>query len=98
MFVVLLKFSTQRSKAGEWMEAHKAWLQQGFDDAVFMASGSLQGQQGGCILAQGLSQAELAQRLAADPFVIHDVVKADVIEFTLGKTDPRLQVLMGPTP
>lgn len=46
MFVVLLKFSTNKSRAGEWMSDHKAWLQKGFDDGVFMASGSLQGQQG----------------------------------------------------
>lgn len=41
MFIVLLKFADQRSRAAEWMQAHKAWLQKGFDDGVFLASGSL---------------------------------------------------------
>jgi len=97
MFVVLLKFSTNKSRAGEWMSDHKAWLQKGFDDGVFMASGSLQGQQGGCVLAHGLDMTDLNQRLSEDPFVIHDVVSVDVIDVALSKTDPRLEFLLGPS-
>ena len=32
MFVVLLKFAENRSKAPEFMEGHNAWLKAGFDD------------------------------------------------------------------
>lgn len=98
MFVILLKFSTNRAHAGEWMNAHKTWLQQGFDDGVFVASGSLQGPlQGGCILATGMSHAELAHRLSQDPFVAHDVVQTEVIDWSVSRADPRLTFLMEPT-
>ena len=95
MFVVLLKFSANRSRAGEWMDAHKAWLQRGFDDGVFVASGSLQGQQGGAILARSLDATSLQQRLSEDPFVAHDVVSVEMIDVALSKVDPRLEFLSG---
>jgi uncharacterized protein YciI len=97
MFVVQLKFSTNKALAGEWMSAHKAWLQKGFDEGVFIAAGSLQGQQGGCVLALGFSKADLDQRLSEDPFVANDVVRAEVIDFTVSKADSRLSVLMEPS-
>lgn len=94
MFVILLKFSTQRAQANEWMNAHKAWLEKGFEDGVFVASGSLQGQQGGCILAHGSDRASLDSRVAQDPFVIHDVVFPEVIDISVSKADERLRFLM----
>ncbi len=94
MFVVQLKFSTNRSRASEWMEQHKSWLQRGFDDGVFMASGSLRTQPGGCIVAHGLDMAGLQQRLSEDPFVAHDVVSVEVIDVAMSKAEPRLQFLL----
>ena len=32
MFIVLLKFSANKTKAAQFMEGHKAWLKRGFDD------------------------------------------------------------------
>ncbi len=34
MFVVLLKFVADKARAGEFMDAHKAWIKRGFDDAA----------------------------------------------------------------
>tara|TARA_B110001454_G_C12691549_1_gene422524 strand:- start:24 stop:320 length:297 start_codon:yes stop_codon:yes gene_type:complete len=96
MFVVQLKFSTNKALAGEWMSAHKAWLQKGFDEGIFIASGSLKGQQGGCVLAHGLSRTDLDQRLIEDPLVANDVVRPEVIEFIVSKTASRLSALMEP--
>ena len=93
MFVVLLKFSTQKSRAGEFMAEHKAWLQRGFDEGIFVASGSLQEQGGGCVMAHGLDAAALRQRLNEDPFVVHDVVSTEVIDVALSRSEPRLDFL-----
>lgn len=95
MFVVLLRFSTKRSQASEWMTAHQDWLQRGFDDGVFVASGSLGAQQGGAILAHGSDAAALRRRVADDPFVAHDIVSADIIEVALSRVIPQLQFLAG---
>ena len=44
MFIVLLKFSDNKAKAGQFMDSHKAWLKRGFDDGVFLLAGSLKPQ------------------------------------------------------
>ncbi|HET8870586.1 MAG TPA: YciI family protein [Aquabacterium sp.] len=94
MFVVMLKFSSNRARAGEWMAAHKAWLQKGYDEGKVVASGSLQDAQGGCILVQGDDRLALDQLLSEDPFVVNDVVRAEIVEFALSKADPRLGFLL----
>ncbi len=93
MHVVLLKLTGNKALAAEWMESHKAWLQQGFDDGVFLASGNLQGQPGGGILADGVDVGILQRRLAQDPFVVHGVVTTEVIGIGLTRTDPRLSFM-----
>ena len=94
MFVVLLRFSHARSAASQWLAAHQAWLQQGFDDGVFLLSGSLQPQQGGAVLAHGTSLDALRQRVQADPFVAHGVVDAEILDIAASRGDERLQFLI----
>ena len=93
MFVVLLKFSANRARAGALMQGHKDWLQRGFDDGVFLLSGNLQPGLGGAILAHDTSRAALQHRLAADPFVAENVVSAEIVEITPARTDERLRFI-----
>jgi len=94
MFIVLLKFSDNHNKAADFMEGHKAWLQNGFDDGVFMLAGSLQPNVGGGILAQNTSLLALKERVDQDPFVIQNVVSAEIIEITPSRVDERLNFLL----
>lgn len=94
MFAVFLKFSTRKSQAPTHMEGHKAWLKKGFDDGVFLMSGSLK-QGGGAILAMGEDEATLRSRLAADPFVEHDVVTVELTEFTPSLANDRMGFVLG---
>ena len=94
MHIVLLKFSANKSQAGKFMESHKAWIQRGFDDGVFLLAGSLEPGLGGGILAHNISSAELHRRVNDDPFVAEDVVKAEVLELDPGRADERLQFLV----
>ena len=41
MFIILLKFSENKSKAGDHMDGHNQWIKQGFEDGVFLLAGSL---------------------------------------------------------
>ena len=93
MYVVLLKFSGNRSKAPDLMDGHNAWIRDGFEAGVFLAVGSLQPNAGGGILAHGTTREALDARIAADPFVAEGVVTADVLEITPARTDPRLDFL-----
>ena len=94
MFIVLLRFSANKNKAGQLMEDHKAWLRRGFEDGVFLLAGSLEPEGGGGILAYNTSLAALQERVNKDPFVIENVVKADLFELDPGRVDPRLEFLV----
>ena len=94
MFIVLLKFSDNKAKAGQFMEGHKEWIKRGFDDAVFLLAGSLQPNLGGGILAHDTSLSDLQGRVESDPFVVENVVKAEILEITPSKADPRLNFLL----
>ncbi|MBL1430708.1 MAG: hypothetical protein COA60_004225 [Robiginitomaculum sp.] len=94
MFIIFLKFSENKSQAGQYMAGHKSWLQAGFDDGVFLVSGSLQPNQGGGIVAHNTSLIDLQSRIDKDPFVVNNVVTAQIIEITASKADQKLAFLL----
>lgn len=95
MFIVLLKFSANRSQAAQFMEGHKTWLKRGFDDGVFLLAGNLPPGLGGGILAHNTSLPDLRNRVDEDPFVAQGVVGAEIIEISPARTDTRLAFLAG---
>ena len=80
MFIVLLKFSDNKAKAGAFMDGHKAWIQRGFAEGTFLVVEGLQRNAGGGILAHGMSRAALEAFVAEDPFVAEGVVAAEIHE------------------
>jgi len=94
MFVVLLKFADNKGKAGHLMESHKAWLQRGFDDGIFLMAGSLHPGLGGAIMAHNSSMSDLQKRVNADPFVAERVVSAEILEISPSRVDDRLKSLL----
>ena len=95
MFVVLLKFTGDRTRAAALMDGHKAWIRRGLDEGVFLLVGSLLPNLGGAILAHGLSRAELERRIGDDPFVAEQLVTAETIEIAPAQADDRLKFLLG---
>lgn len=94
MFCVSLTFSTNKSQASRHMAGHKQWIDQGFDDRVFLMTGSLAGNQGGMILARDTTREALEARIALDPFVAEDVVKVEIAEVLPNRADERLNFLL----
>jgi len=94
MFVILLKFSENKSKAGEFMQGHNKWIKKGFDEGVFLLVGSLQPNLGGSVIAHNSSLIELEERVNLDPFVAENIVTAEIIEIEPKKTDERLNFLI----
>ncbi len=94
MFIVFLKFSGNKSQAGQFMEGHNEWIKRGFDDGVFLLVGGLQPKLGGGILAHNTSLSDLQTRVNGDPFVAENVVSAEILEITPSKTDERLKFLL----
>ena len=95
MFIVLLKFSGNKSQASHFMEGHKDWIKRGFEDGVFLLVGSLQPGLGGGIVAHNTSLSALQSRVNDDPFVAENVVSAEILEISPSKADERLAFLLG---
>lgn len=95
MFIVTLRFSGDRSRAGRFMDGHNEWIRRGFDDGVFLLVGSLRPDPGGGIVAHNTSLAELQDRVNEDPFVAEGVVSAEILEIAPSQVDERLAFLLG---
>ena len=95
MFIILLKFSDNKGRAGQFMNGHNEWIKRGFDDGVFLLVGSLQPNAGGGIVAHNASLSELQIRVNEDPFVAENIVSAEILEITPARTDERLAFLLG---
>lgn len=93
MFVIFLGFSANKAQAARFMEGHNAWIKRGFEDGVFLLTGSLQPSSGGGILAHNTSLPALQARVAEDPFVAENVVSSEIHEITPTRTDERLDFL-----
>jgi uncharacterized protein YciI len=94
MFIVLLKFSDNKSQARQFMGDHNAWVKRGFDEGIFLLSGSLQPNLGGGILAHNTSLADLQNRVDTDPFVAQNIVSSEIIEITPAKAADPLGFLL----
>ena len=94
MFVILLRFSTNKGEAGKFMAGHQQWIKRGFDDGVFLLVGSLKPNAGGGILAHNVSLPDLQNRISDDPFVAEDVVSAEILEVAPAQADERLAFLL----
>jgi len=92
MYIAYLRFGENKAKAGEFMEAHNAWIAQGFCDGVFQCVGSL-ASGGGAIIAHGEDEEAFQARINRDPFVEQGVVNAEIEVIEPKKTIEALDFL-----
>lgn len=94
MFLILLRFSSNKSEAPRLLEAHKRWIDRGFADGVFLLVGNLEPRSGGAIVAHQTSLEALQQRVDEDPFVAEEVVRAEIVAISPSRADARLAFLL----
>jgi uncharacterized protein YciI len=94
MFIIFLRFSDNKAMATEFMAAHNTWIQQGINDGVFLIVGSLKPNGGGCIVAQEINRELLELRVSEDPFILENIVSAEIIEFTPSRASKELDFLI----
>lgn len=88
--------SADKADAPAHLAGHQDWIRRGVDDGVFLLVGvGVRPGQGGAVLATGLTPEALRARGAEDPFVVHDVVTAEVLGNVPNLTDPRPAFLAG---
>lgn len=93
MFVAILTYLVPISEVDRHLEAHRAWLEQGYEAEVLLAAGPQVPRTGGVILALGSDRAAIEALFARDPFVIHGVARYEIVAFTVRSVDPRLAFL-----
>ncbi|MDA0708265.1 MAG: hypothetical protein O2963_04215 [Proteobacteria bacterium] len=94
MFIVLLKFSDQKDRAPQFMVQHKDWIKHGFDEGMFLMSGSLKPNLGGVILATNVTLADLHIMVNKDAFVSENIVSAEIIEISASRACEELKFLV----
>lgn len=79
MLILSLTYLTDLDQADEHMEAHIAWVKEGYDEGWFIASGRKVPRTGGVILARG-DRAEIEDFCDNDPFVVNGIASYEIIE------------------
>ncbi len=95
MFIVTLTYLKPVEEVDVLMPGHIEWLDQGYADGLFVASGRRVPRTGGVIVARSGEEAALRAFLERDPFAVHGAARFDVVEFNATKTAPGLEALMG---
>ena len=94
MFILSLTYVKPQEEADRLMEPHLAWVQEGYDSGLFLASGRKVPRTGGVILARG-ERADIDDFVARDPFAVHDVADYEITEVSLTRTADGLDGLRG---
>jgi uncharacterized protein YciI len=94
LFIVILEYTAPLAEIDKALEAHRAWVRQGYCDGVFLVSGPQTPRKGGAILAHNIDRAALEARLALDPFQQAGLVTHHITEMAPRFADPRLNFLV----
>ncbi|TDL31702.1 YciI family protein [Arthrobacter nitrophenolicus] len=97
MYVVSLTYRVPQDIVDFHNDAHISWLQQAFDDGVFIAAGRKVPRTGGLLLSRA-DRATLDASLAQDPFYTNGVADFEVVEFHAGRVAPGFENLLDTFP
>ncbi len=94
MFILSLTYKVPLETVDQHLEAHVAWLKEGYANGVCVASGRKVPRTGGVILARG-ERAAVEAFCQSDPFAIHGVADYQLIEVDFSMTAEGLEALKG---
>jgi uncharacterized protein YciI len=89
MFVVELTYKKSLDDIDKHLEAHRAYLDDGYRNNYFLVSGPKNPRTGGVIISQLKDRQQLENILKQDPFHIYDVADYKIIEFSGTKYHPN---------
>ena len=81
MFLIMTTYKVPINEIEKYLVAHRDFLAEGYDKNYFVVSGPKKPRTGGVIISQLTDRAKLDDLLSNDPFVIHDLVNYEIIEF-----------------
>lgn len=92
MLILSLVYKKSTQEADKVMDAHIAWVNEGYDKGWFLASGRKQPRTGGVILAKG-ERAQIEAFVAQDPFTMEGIADYEITEFAVSRTAEGLEGL-----
>ena len=92
MLILDLTYIAPLADADAHMETHMQWVNDGYAQGLFLASGRKNPRTGGVILAKGDRQAVEAY-CASDPFSLHGIATYAITEMQISRTAPGLEML-----
>ncbi len=97
MFVVLLHYKKPLEVVDQHLGAHRAYLEQGYQQNFLMASGPQEPRTGGVMLSQLQDRHQLEAFLAQDPFALEEIADYQVIDFSPVKYHPQFSGFIPPS-
>lgn len=94
MYLVLMNYVKPLEVIDELLPAHRAFLEANYRAGLFLVSGPREPRNGGIILAQAGSRADLAALLDQDPFVQQGAATYEIIEFKATRAGKALAILL----
>ena len=94
MFIVLIHFTKPFAEVDPHVAAHRAHLDEGYQQNLFIVSGPMVPRTGGVLVSQTEDRACLEAFLAADPYHLHQLADYEVIEFAAVKFHEKISSLI----
>ena len=92
MLIISLSYTVPIEEVDAHLDAHVAWLKEGYRSGMFVASGRKVPRRGGVILARG-ERDEVESMAACDPVVTQGVATCEITEFAVTMTGEGLGAL-----
>jgi uncharacterized protein YciI len=93
MFIIDLKYIVAPELVVAHMDAHGEHLQKYYDEKIFLAWGKKEPWTGGIIFALANSREDIDRINKEDPFYVHNIAEFTVVELSLVKYHPDLELL-----
>ncbi|HET8611274.1 MAG TPA: YciI family protein [Sphingomonas sp.] len=94
VFLISLTYKKSLEEVDRLLDAHIAWLKQGYAEGLLLASGRKQPRTGGMLIACGARDAVEAL-LADDPFRREGIADYAITEVSFTMVAPGLEALQG---
>lgn len=93
MFIVNISYLKDLDTVNQYLEAHRAFLDQCIAKNYLLVTGPKEPRTGGILIALLDDQAELENILSQDPYLLNHVAKYEYIKFKPVKYHPALNSL-----
>lgn len=91
IFIASLTYTVPIERIDAVLAAHLAWLEAGYGAGYFLASGPREPRDGGLIFVRAENPTQAEARLASDPFLVEQLVKCTITQWTPRFVGPGLE-------